>query len=291
MKTARQLTCNAGNRCLISALAGMVIFILTMLCPPVQGQMIDGIVAVVDDKIILHSDLVKKMQELGAKEYEVQAARQVLQIMIEDVIVDKIYKTMGMPRIDIKQAEAVAKDMKLDIVSAQSIIKRNSLMEMMVKSRIVITQTMIMDYYEANKEFSGSDSIHLKQILIKNDKEKAEKAYSDLRKGAPFDEAAKTYSDILAGESPDIGWIAFKDMAGEAAAALKTAKKDDIVGPISIGENLLIFQVLETGVTGGRPIEEVREEIVEILQDKYRKEAFEHWLKMIMADHYIGIYL
>jgi hypothetical protein len=35
----------------------------------------------------------------------------------------------------------------------------------------------------------------------------------------------------------------------------------------------------------------VRDEIIEALQEKYRKEAFDHWLGMIMADHYIGVYL
>ena len=265
--------------------------LIALWCNQAQGEMIDGIVAVVDDKIIMHSDLVKKMQELGAQEYESSAAGQVLQIMVEDVIVDKIYRSMGLPRVELRQAEEVAKGMNVDIVSAQSLIKRNSLMEMMVKSRIVVTESMIKDYYDSHKAYAGSESLHLKQILIKKDAEKANKALEDLRKAIPIEEVSKVYSDFTAGDNPDIGWIAIKDLANEARTSLAAGKPLDIVGPITLGENILIYQIIERGVSGGKPIDEARDEIVETLQDKFRNEAFEHWLKMIMGDHYIGIYM
>jgi parvulin-like peptidyl-prolyl isomerase len=265
--------------------------LIALWCSPAQGEMIDGIVAVVDDKVIMHSDLVKKMQELGAQEYDSSAARQVLQLMVEDVIVDKIYRSMGMPQIELSHAEEVAKGMNVDIVSAQSLIKRNSLMEMMVKSRVVVTEGMIKDYYESHKKYAGSESLHLKQILIKKDAEKANKALEDLHKANPFDEVAKAYSDLTAGNNPDIGWIAVDDLANEARSSLAAGKPLDIVGPITLGENILIYQIIERGVSGGKPIDEARDEIVETLQDKFRNEAFEHWLKMIMGDHYIGIYM
>ena len=63
------------------------------------------------------------------------------------------------------------------------------------------------------------------------------------------------------------------------------------MGPLSLNGNLLIYQVLERGTAGGKPLEDVRSKIVETLQETYREEAFEHWLKMIMAEHFIGIYL
>ena len=265
--------------------------LIALWCIPAQGEMIDGIVAVVDDKVIMHSDLVKKMQALGAQDYDPSAARQVLQLMVEDVIVDKIYRSMGMPRIELSHAEEVAKGMKVDIVSAQSLIKRNSLMEMMVKSRIVVTESMIKDYYDSHKAYAGSESLHLKQILIKKDPEKANKALEDLRKAVPIEEVAKSYSDLTARDNPDIGWIAVDDLANEVRSSLGVGKPGDIVGPITLGENILIYQIIERGVSGGKPLDEARDEIVETLQEKFRNEAFEHWLKMIMGDHYIGIYM
>jgi parvulin-like peptidyl-prolyl isomerase len=198
---------------------------------------------------------------------------------------------MGLPRIEPGHAEEVAKGMNVDIVSAQSMIKRNSLMEMMVKSRIVVTESMIKDYYDSHKAYAGAESLHLKQILIKKDAVKADKALEDLHKAVPFEEVAKSYSDLTAGNNPDIGWIAIKDLASEASSSLTAGKPGDIVGPITLGENILIYQIIERGVSGGKSIDEARDEIVETLQEKFRNEAFEHWLKMIMGDHYIGIYV
>jgi len=113
----------------------------------------------------------------------------------------------------------------------------------------------------------------------------------ELASGKRFEDVAASHSDLLVDGSPDIGWVAVKDMAKEVRDALESAKKGDIAGPVQAGEAILIFEVVEQGSSGGRPLEEVRDEIIEALQEKYRKEAFDHWLSMIMADHYIGIYL
>jgi parvulin-like peptidyl-prolyl isomerase len=248
-------------------------------------------VAVVDDKVIMHSDLVKKMHDLGAKEYNASTASQVLQLMVEDAIVDKVYRSLGLPQVELVRAEDAAKSMNIDVASAQSVIKKSTIMELMVKSRVVVTETMVQDYYESHKEYSGADSLHLKQILIKNDPVKADKAIADIKSGRPFDEAAKDYAEKTAGSNPDIGWIRIDELASEARNVLEPAKPGDIVGPISLGENILIYQVLERGVSGTKPIDEVRSEIVEMLQTKHQQEAFDHWLKMIIADHFVGIYM
>ncbi|MGO9146635.1 MAG: peptidyl-prolyl cis-trans isomerase [Desulfomonilia bacterium] len=266
--------------------------LMALLCTPAHAEMIDGIVAVVDDKVIMHSDLVKKMHDLGAKNYDSSTATQVLQLMVEDAIVDKVYRSLGLPQVELSRAEEAAKSMNIDVASAQSMIKKSTLMDLMVKSRVVVTETMVQDYYNSHpKEYSGADSLHIKQILMKNDPVKADKAIADIRSGRPFDEAAKDYAEKVAGSNPDIGWIRIDELASEARNVLEHAKPGDIVGPISLGENILIYQVLERGVSGGKPLDEVRSEIVEILQMKHQKEAFDHWLKMIIADHFVGIYM
>ena len=113
----------------------------------------------------------------------------------------------------------------------------------------------------------------------------------ELASGKRFEDVAASHSDLLVDGSPDIGWVAVKDMAKEVRDALENAKKGDIAGPVQAGDAILIFEVVEQGSSGGKPLEEVRDEIIEALQEKYRKEAFDHWLGMIMADHYIGVYL
>lgn len=258
---------------------------------PLRADRIDGIVAVVDDKVVMYSDVVRKIQELGGKTTDPASVRQVLQIMIEDIVVNKVYRTMGMSQVDPRQAENYARETGVDTSTARTMIMKMNLMELMVKSRVVITETMILEYYNSRAEYTGSEAVHLKQILIKGDPAKAEKAMAEIRGGKAFDEAARDHSDVLVDGSADIGWVELVHLAPDALKVLRDARPGDVVGPVKLGENTLIYQVLERGTTGAKPLEDVKAEITEALQEKYRKEAFDHWLKMILSDHYISIYL
>ncbi|MEN6447328.1 MAG: peptidyl-prolyl cis-trans isomerase [Syntrophaceae bacterium] len=278
-------------RLLVRALIALAIVLSAPGWQGAHADIIDGIVAVVDDQVIMYSDLQKKMYELGATEYTDAAARQVLQLMVEDLIVARAYKAVGLPPVDSAQAEEVAKKAGVDVESARSLIMKSTLMDIMVKSRVVVTESMLRDYYQNQKQYEGRESVHVKQIFIRNDAAKAKKALEELQKGTPFDEVAAKLSDVLVSGSPDIGWVAVGDLAEEARKELETAKPGALVGPVTLGDNILIYQVVERGVAGGKPIEEVRPELMDTLQERYRKEAFDHWLKMILADHYVGIFL
>ena len=279
------------RRTVVRHLAAMAVLACVLLPQQTLAEKIDGIVAVVDDTVIMYSDVIRKMEELGAKEFDLNSASQVLQIMVEDAVVNKVYKRLGLQPVDIRHAEQAARDMNIDVASARSMIMKSTLMDLMVKSRVVITDAMIQEYYDGKKEYAGSESIHLQQILIKGDSERAARAMDQIRNGTAFEEVAADYSDILVSGSPDIGWVSLKDLAQDAHRALETVQPGDVAGPVRIGDSIIIFKVVERGISGGRPLDEVKAEIVEALQEKYRKEAFEHWLSMIMAEHYIGIYL
>jgi parvulin-like peptidyl-prolyl isomerase len=259
---------------------------------PARADMIDGIVAVVDDSVIMYSDLIRKMDELGAKVHDAETTKKVVQLMVEEMLIKKVYKSMGLPNVDPKQAEEVSKNMSISKDSAAVYIMRSTLMEFMVRSRVVVTDNMVQAYFEGNKQYVGKESIHLKQILIgNNNKEKAEEAVKAIRDGKDFDAAVLEYSDNKNPDAADIGWISMNDLAEDAANALALSKPGEVVGPVALGGNILIYQVVDRGLAGGKPIEEVRGEITEMLQEKARNEAFDHWLKMIMSEHYIGIFI
>jgi peptidyl-prolyl cis-trans isomerase SurA len=260
-------------------------------CAPARAEMIDGIVAVVDDTVIMYSDVQKKVRELGGPQNNPAAVREVLRVMVEDAVVQKVYRQMGMKPVDPRHAEQVAQEMGVDTASAGIVIMKSTLMDLMVKSRVVITEAMIAEAYAANPRYGGSEALNLRQILVRGDAAKASRAMEEIGAGKPFDEVAKAYSDVLVAGSPDIGWVALKDLMPEAHEKLHQARPGDVVGPVAVQDVVLIYQVIDRGTTGGTPLDEVRDEIVESLQEKFRNEAFEHWFRMIMQEHFIGIYL
>jgi parvulin-like peptidyl-prolyl isomerase len=256
-----------------------------------QAKMIDGIVAVVDNKIIMDSDLQKKMVELGAPANSKVAERQVLELMVEDLVIEKIYKSLGLPPVKDSDALRISEQSKVGIQTAKSYIMKSTLMDMMVRSRVVITENMIRGYYDSHAEYQGKESVRLKQIVIKDDQARLEKVMEELKAGTLFDDAAKTYSDILAPGGADIGWIAVEDLADEVMGRIVTAKPGDTVGPVGIQGGNALYQVVEKRFVGKKQFDEVKDEIKTTLEKKYQQEAFNYWLRKMMTQYFIGIYI
>ena len=220
-----------------------------------------------------------------------QRERQVLELMVEDIVVRKIYTSLGLPPVSEQEAQDLSEKSGMTVRDAGSYIRKAALMEMMVRSRVVVTENMIRSHYENQPQYRGRDSVRLNQILIRKDSAKAARALDELNAGKPFAEVAGRYSDVLSSGSADIGWVAVEDLSEELRASLKAAKPGDVVGPLSVSGYTAFYQLVERGVHGARPLEEVRNEITADLQKKYQLEAFNHWLKKMMSQYFIGIYI
>jgi peptidyl-prolyl cis-trans isomerase SurA len=259
---------------------------------PAHAKMIDGIVAVVDNMVIMDSDLRKKMLELEAPPDDRNAQRQVLELMVEDIVIEKIYRSMGMPAVKDADAQKVADQMKISTPTAKTFIMKSHLMEMMVRSRVVITDKMIKDYYESHSEYQGRESVRLSQLVVTNDEEKLGKVLAELKEGAPFDEVAGRYSDIPASRSPDIGWVPLEDLSDEMRKGVESSKPGDVIGPIDLGSGKkAVYLYAEKAVVGTKKLDDVREGISNTLEKKYQQEAFTYWLHKMMTQYFIGIYI
>jgi parvulin-like peptidyl-prolyl isomerase len=262
-----------------------------MAAVPVLADTIDGIVAVVDKNLIMRSDLNRRLLEIGINPNNELMSRKILELMIEEIIIEKTYSKYGLTPLNPEQVTQVAAENKVGYNTARIMMMRKTLMDMMVSQRVVVTPQMIRDYYDHNPEFAGSLSLDLKQIAIKDDKDKAEKAMKEIKAGRAFDDVAADYSDMLTDGKCDIGLVTLDQLDPAAAKLLEDAKEGDVVGPVQIKEYWCIFKVTGTKVTGAKDFDEVRDKISSSLEEKLREDAFEHWLKQIMGEYYIGIYM
>lgn len=269
----------------------LVLLLFLLVAGPAQANRIEGIVAVVDNTIIMESDLKEKMVELGAPEENISAQRQVLELMVENIVVKKIYKSLGFPPVSEKEAQEYAKKTGIKEEDAGYMIMKSTLMDVMVRSRVVVTEKMIQDYFNENQSYKGRESVHLKQILIKDNPTGAQKAFDDIKGGKDFEKVAKEVSDILLSGSSDIGWVAIEDLSDDVRKVVVNAKPGEVVGPIAMNGYNAIFEVVEKGVYGKKSLEEVYPEITEKLQTKYQQEAFRHWLEKMMSKYFIGTYI
>jgi parvulin-like peptidyl-prolyl isomerase len=257
----------------------------------VQARMIDGIVAVVDNKVIMDSDLRKKMIELGAPPDSRSAERQVLELMVEDIVIEKIYKSMGLPPVNEKDANKASTEMQCSLETARSFLRKSALMEMMVRSRVVITENMIKAYYDAHDEYQGKESVRLRQIPVDAGDVKMQKFLEDLKQGKSGNDPAG-YADVIFSSGKDIGWIAMEDLSEEIARRIEKAKPGDVIGPVpSDGGGMTLYKYEEKRVMGTRKLDEVRGDIQKTLERKYQQEAFNYWLHKMMTQYFIGIYI
>lgn len=270
---------------------GMVFGLLMLWQGFAAADTIEGIVAVVDDRLIMRTDLDARMEALGLDPDDHAKSLKVLDLMVQEIVIEKTYRKFGLPPIDPAQVTAVASQNKTTFDTARAAVMRKTLMDMMVSSRVVVTPQMVKDYYEATPAYSGRVSVHLKQIAVKGDLSKIEPAMAEIKAGKTFDEAAVAHSELLRNGSSDIGWVAIADLHERARTALEKAKPGDILGPVEINDYACIFQVVARELRGKRDLEEVKPEIIDKLEDKLREEAFDHWLKQTTDEHFIGIYL
>ncbi|MEA2102504.1 MAG: peptidyl-prolyl cis-trans isomerase [Thermodesulfobacteriota bacterium] len=270
---------------------GLVPALMAAIVSPLHAEMIDGIVAVVDDNIIMMSQLRARMDTLDADYKDKAAQRQVLRLMIEDMVVEKSYASMGFLAIAPERIDALTKSSGMDERDARLYLMKQGLMDMMVKSRVVVTDRMLNEYYGSHGEYSGNESLRLKQIIVMDNPQKVKQAMSALDNGEQFDKVALEVSDVLAGNKADIGWVAIENLSENTGKALEKAKPGEIIGPVKGPQCTFIFKVVDRKVRGKKAFDETRQKIMEQLQAKYQREAFNYWLNTMMSEHFIGVYL
>ena len=262
--------------------------LVLLLAGPLGATMLEGTVAVVDDQVILMSQLKQRMLQLKLDPADAALAEQVLAQMVRERIIAEAYAEFGLPAPSAAQVSDVVAKTGASQEEASAYLMQMQLMNMMVGSRVVVTDKMIKDYYASRSEYVGQESLKLRQLVC-GDEAAAAAARKSLKSG-------KDFADVLTASGADpqlteVGWVGLNELASEAAQALKKAKPGDVVGPVQLRDTWLVYLVEERDLHGGRQLEEVREEIVRTLDDQRRQAAFEYWYSSTIAQRYIGLYL
>ena len=200
-----------------------------------RGELVDRIVAVVNDEVILLSELNEATtayeKQIRAMNYDPEREKELLykmrqdflDQMIDETLTDQQVKHFGI-KVDPEDVDAAIERVKQtnyltdeDLREALKLkgqtmeayrkdieeqVLRIRLLNIEVRSKIVITDDEIRKYYEDHKEkYAGQPVIHLKNIVMpfsgtdeegkKAVKQKMEDVLRQIRGGAAFEEMAK----------------------------------------------------------------------------------------------------
>jgi hypothetical protein len=149
----------------------------------------------------------------------------------------------------------------------------------------------IADFYKKHRDRFRTPELCWAKHVVKNveepEKEQAarveiEKAYEELRAGASFEEVADKYSDC-AGNGGDLGWFPRGEMVEEFE---KVVFSVPVNGTSEIFRSVFGFHIAKVygrKPAGARPLQDVRDEIVEILTAERRQKALEDYLDALRA--------
>lgn len=300
-----------------------------------SAEVVDRIVAVVNDDIVTLYELNRAIKpyadKIGALGYSLDKKDKMLFTVREDVLkqlVDEKIRDQEIRRANIKVSEkeidltienfkkanyltdedlreALAKD-GLTLEEYREKMKeqilRVKLINLEVKSKIVITKEEVKSYYENQiDKYRGERKYHLRNIIMNIPPFAGDKERSEIRKkmdvvlakliaGEPFETLAMAHSESsFASDGGDLGLFRLDELSEQIKEAIKDLKAGDFTSVLDTDLGLQIFFVEEIVTSEAKPLEKVEPEIEKILYNEIVNEKFQTWLEGLRKRAHIKI--
>jgi len=314
----------------------ILLFILCLFSFPTfsQAELADRIVAIVGEDVITLSELNEEghpyfqaiMQNVPTQnlDVEMQKARQeVLNQLIERLLIqqqaDKFGITISPEEVDMAMASILqennisAADFKRDLEKRgtteefyknkiQSQMLRSRLVNFLIRSKIVISDDKINDYYNSYYATKHTTSgFHIAQMgFLWGDKFKAKTSEEALQKakyvreqlleGEDFGLLARNYSDLPSAEDGgDIGTFKEDELASYMRETILSLKPGETTQIMETPIGFQILKLLSAQTSDSQPpaLTEVQEEIKSILFKQELEKGYQNWISEIREQTYI----
>ncbi len=189
----------------------------------------------------------------------------------------------------------------------KSQVLQNKLLSYDVRSKIVITEAMIIDYYDENYTSKvDKGNYYLLQMgftwdtNVDNEKleaskqetfERAERVIKLVKAGQDFRTLAQKFSDLpSASDGGDIGIFTLDEMASTMREAVAPLNPGEVSIIIETDAGYQFFKLLsgeDSAIVVTASYEAVKEEIKEKLFQQKLKEAYSEWVEKLKEDAYI----
>jgi len=255
-------------------------------------------------KTVIDKLIDKKLLMQEAKKYNLRVSDEEVESALQRVIVNN-KSTMEQFRKEISSMGLSEKQYRENL---REQILNSKLINHEVRSKVVISEDQIIDYYDSHfTQQVGDGAYYILQIgFVWNAKDrdgatptqaearaKAEKIRDLARKGKDFKELAKQYSDLpSAADGGDLGSFQESEMAPYMRVAMENLKPGD-VSPIIEADNGFQFFKIQSSQPGTivtkASYDAVKEDIREKLSQQAMELRFKDWLTEIRAKAYIKI--
>lgn len=299
------------------------------------AEVVDRVVAVVNEDIVSLSELTKAVQPYADKikslGYSLEKEREMLfkvrEDMLDQLITQKLtdqeskkYKlSVSEKEINnaverVKEAYRYTDEDLRSVLAGDNMtmeeyrnkvrenILRSKLLNIEVKSKIVITGDDVKSYYENHKDmYQGEKRYHLKNIIKKADSNltadekkavllKMEEIYAGLKGGQPFGKVSLDYSgDPYGIKSLDLGMFKTGELSRQVRDAIEGLKAGEFTKVLEteIGYQIVYMESIEE--KPGKSLQEAASEIDEILFREIVDKKFLSWIDELRQKSHIKI--
>ncbi len=302
-----------------------VVFILN--ADASSKEIVDRIVAIVNDDIITLSDLKSQLKlyenQINAKRLPASKKRELLYKVRTELLGNLINQKLtdqeakkakifvSKSEVDstierMKEANSLTHEDLIKALKKQGLtlaeyrkqikdqLIRPRVINSKVRSKIIITDDEIESFYKANKEkYAGSKKYDLKHILMKkrdNNKTAMDELLVRLRKGESFDKISTKYSKSpLVKRGGRLGLINVEDLPLKLKNAIYKTKEGRYTNVIDTRNGLQIFHVTKIKLTKGKTLLDVTPEISKTLYNQKIEAQYRIWLKGLKKEAHIKV--
>ncbi len=300
---------------------------------PARAEVLNRIVAVVNDDVITLHELNKKIQEVTGLDVG-QLIREdhdryratglaVLEALINERIAREKIKELGIVVRPEEVEAAIERIMRSNRMTREELeeslrkqglsieeyrqeilgqLERSRLISLEVKSKIVIREERIRNYYQNHMaEFSTPERVHLAAIFLKAEdpddaremqalEEKARAILSEIRQGADFADLARRYSQGPAADTGgDMGFFELQHLDPKLAQAVQAMALGDVGGPVRMPAGVQVIRLLDRQAGVVKPLDEVREQIYDTLYRQEVDRRYSAWVQQLRENAYTKI--
>ncbi|MGA1825521.1 MAG: peptidylprolyl isomerase [bacterium] len=285
----------------------MLFWLICAFSTEIEARILDRIVAVVEDQVILQSDIdligmgsdtdvlnhliEQKLLLKKAEEWEISTKEEQI-----NEYINKIKFENNMNDDSALENYLKMRDMSLGDLRAQI---KDEITLLRVKQRIFTRCTPpsdaeVKEYYQTRWEGEKEgEKVLLAHILLNGSEyEKiAHKIITEYKNGVSFDELASIYSQdtMTSSSGGNLGYLEIDNLLPQFKTALETIKPGEITGPIQTSSGYHILKLLEHKPGGLTRESDTWTEIEEKLWEEKRIDYFRHWMEDLKKSSYIKI--
>lgn len=171
-------------------------------------------------------------------------------------------------------------------------ILQSMLVNRAVRSKVIITDSDVQKYYEANiDKFSGVKKYKLRNILTESEAD-IQFVEKKLQKKSSFAALAKDYSiGSNASEGGDLGVFDINSFSQQIKTALENLNKGEFTSVMRTGKAYQIIYVADILMEGNLTVEQASDKIQEILYQKQAEQQFKEWIHSLKESAHVKLML